>query len=153
MMESTNTDTMIKHLQEIFATHGIPRLLVSDNGPQFVAESFKQYCKSCGITHITTAPYHPRSNGKAERLVQTFKTYMDKADPRSVADMEDCVVNFLATYHATPHSVTNQTPSEMLNNTRMRTRLDLLHPCQSTTNKSVLRQKQNYDVHTKPKHF
>ena len=41
----------------------------------------------------------------------------------------------------------------MLNNRRMRTRLDLFHPCQPITNKALLRQKQNYDVHTKPKQF
>jgi len=39
----------------------------------------------------------------------------------------------------------------MLNNRRMCTRLDLLHPCQPITNKALRRQKQNCDVHTKPK--
>jgi len=51
---------------------------------------------SWGIQHITTTPYHPRSNGDAERLVQTFKNYIDKADPRTATELQDCVVNFLA---------------------------------------------------------
>jgi len=153
MMESTTTEVLIKHLQQNFATHGIPYLIVSDNGPQFVTEKFQHYCMSRGIQHITTAPYHPCSNGEAERLAQTFKNYIDKADPRTVTELQDCVVNFLAGYQATPHSVTNQTSSEMLNNRRMHTRLDLLHPCQPVTNKALPHQKQNYDVHAKPKQF
>ena len=119
----------------------------------FVADKFQHYCMSRGIQHITTAPYHPRCNGEAERLVQTFKNYMDKADLHNVTELQDCVINFLAGYRATPHTVTNQTPSELLNNRRMQTRLDLVHPCQPITHKAVLRQKQNYDVNTRAKQF
>ena len=43
MMESTTAETMIKHLQQIFATHGLPLQIVSDNGPQFTAEKFQQF--------------------------------------------------------------------------------------------------------------
>ena len=81
VMESTTIETVTKHLQQIFATHGIPHQIVSDNGPQFTADKLKQFCLSRGIHHTTTAPYHPRSNGKAERLVQTFKQSVDKANP------------------------------------------------------------------------
>ena len=56
-------------------------------------------------------------------------------------------------YRSTPQSTTNQTPSEMLNNRRMRTKLDLLHPCNSETVKSQQRQKANYDATTKPRCF
>ena len=65
MMESTTTELLIKHLQQIFAVHGIPHQVVSDNGPP---DKFHHYCMSRGIQHITTAPYHPQSNGEAERL-------------------------------------------------------------------------------------
>ena len=153
MMESTTAETTIKQLQHIFATHGLPLQIVTDNGPQFVADKFQQFCLSRGIQHTTTAPYHPRSNGEAERLVQTFKAAVDKANPKSSTELQDCVVNFLARYRSTPHSVTSQSPSEMLNGRRIRTRLDLLHPCQSVVPQSALRQKEYYDLHTKPKHF
>ena len=42
------------------------------------------------------APYHPCSNGEAERLVQTSKAGMDKANPKTGTELQDCVVNFLA---------------------------------------------------------
>ena len=75
---------------------------------------------------------------------------MDKANPVS-SELQDCVLNFLARYRASPHSVTYQTLSEMLNNRQMRTRLDLLHPCQLNVQKAKERQKQTYDVHTHKK--
>ena len=153
MMESTTAETMIKQLQHIFSAHGLPLQIISDNGPQFIAEKFKQFCLSRGIQHMTTAPYHPSLNGEVERFVQTFKLAVNKANPTTVKDLENCVVNFLARYRSTPHSVTNQSPSEMLNGRRIRTRLDLLHPCQLLVPKSVLRQKAYYDFHTKPKQF
>ena len=71
MMESTTAGSTIKHLQQIFAIHGLPLQIVSDNGLQFAAESFQQFCMSHGIRHTTTVSYHPTLNGEAERFVQT----------------------------------------------------------------------------------
>ena len=149
-MESITAETTIKHLRKIFSAHGLPRQIVTDNRPQFVATSFEQFCKSRGIHHIKTAPYNPRSNGEAGRLVQTFKRAIDKKDPHANEEIQETVVDFLAMYRSTPQSTTNQTPSKMLNNRRMRTKLDLLHPCNSEIFKSQLRQKANYDATTKP---
>ena len=70
-METTTAEATIKHLRQISATHGLPRQIVPDNGPQFVATSFQKFCESRGIQHIKTAPYSPRCNGEAERLVAT----------------------------------------------------------------------------------
>jgi len=43
VMESTTTDIVIKHLQQIFATHGLPHQIVSNNGPQFTTKNFKPF--------------------------------------------------------------------------------------------------------------
>ena len=56
--------------------YGIPTQLVSDNGPQFTSEEFASFMKRNGIKHIRSAPYHPSTNGTAERFVQTFKKAM-----------------------------------------------------------------------------
>jgi len=63
-----------KALTAKFAIEGYPKTIVSDNGPQLTAETFKEVCLQHGINHITTASFHPASNGLAEHLVQTFKT-------------------------------------------------------------------------------
>nr|XP_041630616.1 uncharacterized protein K02A2.6-like [Drosophila kikkawai] len=77
-MSSTTTDNTIAALSSIFAIEGYPKTLVSDNGPQLTADAFKEFCKLHGVKHITTAPFHPASNGLAERFVQTFKYSVKK---------------------------------------------------------------------------
>ena len=57
----------IQHLRQLFARYGIPESVVSDNGPQFVAEEFWKFCEVNGIRHIRVASYHQSSNRLAER--------------------------------------------------------------------------------------
>ena len=52
---------------------GLPELLVSDNGPQFTAEEFGTFLAANGVKHSRSAPYHPATNGLAERFVQSLK--------------------------------------------------------------------------------
>ena len=73
MNSTTSTATACK-LREIFAQHGLSDILVSDNAPNFTSEEFETFMRKNGIAHITSAPYHPASNGLAERAVQTVKS-------------------------------------------------------------------------------
>lgn len=57
----------------MFAAHGISHVIVSDNASIFKSEEFEEFCLNLGISHRTSAPYHPASNGQAERTVQTVK--------------------------------------------------------------------------------
>ncbi|XP_054276574.1 uncharacterized protein K02A2.6-like [Macrosteles quadrilineatus] len=70
---TTTSTWTVQELRKIFSTFGFPQILVSDNGRQFVSQEFKNFMNECGIVHRTTAPYHPNSNGQAERYVQTVK--------------------------------------------------------------------------------
>jgi len=63
-----------------------PRL-ISDNGPQFVSRDLKLFIRLSGMTHVTTSPYYPQSNGKQERFHQTFKAECIR--PQSPLDIED----------------------------------------------------------------
>ena len=74
---------------------------------------------------MKSAPYHPASNGLAERAVQTFKAYMKKSTTGTINARVSC---FLSQYRITPHSTTGISPAEMLLGRRPRTRLDLLRP-------------------------
>lgn len=108
-MKSTTTTLTIDLLRDLFARHGIPQQLVSDNGPQFTSEEFRHFMKMNGVRHSMSSPYHPRTNGQAERFVQSFKQAMKNAkeDDRS---LQHKLSLFLCKYRTTPHATTNETP-------------------------------------------
>ena len=72
MSKATSCST-IRHLQTLFAQFGIPDTIVSDNGTDFVSQEFELFLLQNGINHITSSPYHPATNGQAERGVQIVK--------------------------------------------------------------------------------
>lgn len=125
LMHSITSEATIEKLRDIFARYGIPQQLVSDNGPQFTAQEFSEFAKANGIKHTLVAPYHPRSNGQAERFVQTFKQFFKAEGSKSI---KQSLARFLFSYRTTPNSTTGQTPAELFLNRRLRTRLDLMRP-------------------------
>ena len=72
-MSDIKAVTLIDALRISFANHGLPYVIVSDNGPAFTSKEFKNFIHKNGIKHITIVPCYPSSNGAAERAVQTFK--------------------------------------------------------------------------------
>ena len=72
MWSITSTKT-IELLQSVFATHGLPQKVVTDNCTSFTSQEFEEFMKANGIKHITSSPCHPSTNGLAERSVQTLK--------------------------------------------------------------------------------
>lgn len=73
LMPSTTADAVIKALLKLLMTHGLPDILVFDNGLQFTANHLKTFLASHGICHALVTPFHPASNRQAERMVQSAK--------------------------------------------------------------------------------
>ena len=81
-LTSTTSPTIIQHLKSIFARHGVPESVVSDNGPQYSSNAFATFAEEYGFTHITSSPRYAQANGLAERTVQTVKSLLKKSsDP------------------------------------------------------------------------
>ena len=139
--KDTSAENTAEILLDTFATHGLCEQIVSDNGSQFTSEIFKKFCEARGIQHTLTAPFHPQSNGEAERFVQTFKTTMMKSK-LSGEKMKPSLRNFLARYRVTPHCTTGIAPCELLMKRHLRTRLDLIQP----TSKGLVKYKNNADT-------
>ncbi|XP_076462788.1 uncharacterized protein LOC143295111 [Babylonia areolata] len=110
------TDTVISRLKNIFAHHGIPETLMSNNGRQFTSVEFQKFADKWNFTHCTSSPYFPISNGEAERAVKTAKRILDQEDPFEA----------LLSYRATPTGPTGASPAELAMGRRLRTTLPTL---------------------------
>ena len=115
-----STKATTELLERDFAHLGYPHAVVTDNTTCFASEEFQTWCKEQGITHLTDAPYHPTTNGAAERLVQTFKQVLTKSSlPPRAATLE-----FLMQYRRTPLA-SGYSPSEILNGRQIRCKIDI----------------------------
>jgi len=108
IVSSPSAEQAIRVLRHVFSTHGLPEVLVSDNGSAFTSAQFQTFVKLNGFRHVKSAPYHPASNGLAERAVQTVKEALKK----TTGDLETRLARFLFQYRLTPHSTTGQLPAE-----------------------------------------
>ena len=81
-LTDTTSKGVIAALRPMFARHGIPEVVRSDNGPQYVSQEMTDFATSYGFTQVTSSPHYPRSNGLAERTVKTVKAMLKKSkDP------------------------------------------------------------------------
>ena len=72
-LKKTSTTETNQQLMNLFAIHGIPQKIVSDNGPQFRSE-YEKFAKELDIEIIHSSPLYPKSNGKAESAVNIVKS-------------------------------------------------------------------------------
>ena len=110
IVSSPSAKQAIRVLRHVFSTHGLPEVLVSDNGSAFTSAQFQTFVKLNGFRHVESAPYHPASNGLAERAVQT----VNEALKTTTGDLETRLARFFFQYRLTPHATTGQPPAELL---------------------------------------
>ena len=122
-VNSATSSMTIEKLRTTFASHGLPEIVVTNNGSNFMSSEFKSFLQKNGIRHITSAPYHPSSNGLVERAVRTFKQGMKK---QSDGTVETKLNPFLLSYRITPQSTTGESPAQLRWGRSLRSHLDLL---------------------------
>ncbi|XP_065287615.1 uncharacterized protein [Dermacentor albipictus] len=129
----------IAALPQVFAAQGFPDIIVSDNGPAFPSAEYLTWLTKNEIRRMMVPPYHPASNGAAERVVQTIKDNLQK---RQTGDFRTQIARILFQYRTTPHDVTDRAPCELLLGGMVKTPLDVLHPdLRSTVLLKQLKQK------------
>ena len=87
LLSSQTSHEVIRALKSIFARHGIPEVVRSDNGPQYDSAEFTKFAKEWGFQHVTSSPRYAQSNGEVERSVQTVKNLLKKEDDPTKALM------------------------------------------------------------------
>ena len=111
-----NTVKVVSLLKEMFSEHRIPKVLCSDNSPQYVSSQFTEFWTSWGITHETSSPHYPQLNGFAEACIKSMKhalqcTKYSSADPQLT----------LLAFQATPIDAKLPSPAELLYQCQIRT--------------------------------
>ena len=122
IVNSTSAKVTVPKLERIFATHGIPHILRSDNGPPFPGREFYHFMKELGTKHKPSIPLSPQGNGEAE----SFMKPLQKAIRTAVTENHNwkrVIFKFLLNYRATPHSTTGKSPAELLFNRKIHTKL------------------------------
>jgi hypothetical protein len=126
-LSKTSTSSMtVRMIRSWFARFGLPKVVVTDNGPQFCSEEFKGFLEENGIRHITSPPYHPRSNGEAERTVQTLKSALRKISGDIFVGLD----KVLSDIRRSPRIGDKESPAQKLLGYSPRCRLSLLMPIQ-----------------------
>lgn len=117
-LENTRSKTVITHMKSMFARHGIPYEVRSDNGLQYSSKEFKDFSRSWCFEHKTSSPYNPQGNGLAEKTVQTVKRMLEKAR----IDGKDPYISLLE-YRNTPTDV--ESPAKLLMSRQLRSILPI----------------------------
>ena len=151
MVNAATTLATVEKMRSTFAAHGLPEILVTDNGSQFTSSNFEEFLTKNGIRHIRSSPYHPASNGLAERAVQILKNGLRKV---TQGTLESRLSRVLFKYRITPHTTTGKSPAELLMGRPLRSHLDQLRPDSSLkVRQSQERQKASHDTHAKHRSF
>ena len=100
-------------MRDYFCRTAAPDLLWSDGGPQFTSHQFADFLQTWGVTHVTSSPHYPQSNGKAEATVKSMKKLISAAwTGRSVNwDKLSCA---LLQYRNTPCRKDGLSPAQKL---------------------------------------
>jgi hypothetical protein len=118
-LQSATAEMVVTRLKHHFARHGIPSCVVSDGGPQFTAQTFKQFAEDWNFEHRVTSPEHAKSNGAAEAAVKVAKRIMRKY----AAAREDPPYIGLLMHRNTPTEGGGTSPSQRLFNRPTKTLL------------------------------
>lgn len=131
-VSSTNFESLEEKLLMHFATYGPMLQVVTDNGPPFQSQEFKDFCTKHSIIVTKSPPYHPASNGLAERAVQTVKKALEKIKLEncniSKKDLLKKLCKFLFAYRNTPITGKDVSPCDLVLKQTPRTTLNLIHP-------------------------
>ncbi|KAG1714026.1 hypothetical protein GQR58_001873 [Nymphon striatum] len=130
-LSDETSESVIKAIQLIFSRQGIPKIVMSDNGPCYNSSLFKKFAGEWGFVHKTSSPRHSQSNGQVENGIKTFKKLLKKSGGNHTKFQLA-----LLEFRTSPIDGISKSPSQLLNGRRFKTLLpiteSLLKPIHSS---------------------
>ena len=108
-LTNSSSAAVCAEIATIVTELGLPHVIRSDNGPCYNSKEFQQMLRRYNITHQTSSPHHPRSNGFVERMVGVAKKLMDKAGSEGKP-----WISGLYEYRVTPQSGSIASPLQLI---------------------------------------
>ena len=121
LLEAKTSASVILQLKAIFARHGIPEEIMADNMP-FSSRQLQLFAQDWGFKITTSSPRYPKSNGQAERMIQTVKQLLRKAHDSNT----DPYIALLQ-YRNAPLTGLEVSPAQLLMSRSLRTKLPTLN--------------------------
>ena len=174
---STVADVLVT---EVFLRFGVPRYIHSDQAPDSMSELMTELCQLLEVQCTRTCPYRPQSDGLVERFNRTLINMLSKFCCERKDDWDQHLPFLLCAYRATVNESTGCSPNLLMLGRETTMPIDLMYPSPQYSPyrchveyvawaKSALednferarqqlgvaaeRQKRNYDVRTKDRHF
>jgi hypothetical protein len=110
----------------VFSRFGAPRQLLTDRGPEFESELFRQLMEYMEIDKLRTTAYKPSTNGVVERFHRTLNSMLGKIVSNGQRDWDEKLPIVMAAYRASPHSSTGYSPNRLFLGRESRMPLDLV---------------------------
>ncbi|CAF1539828.1 unnamed protein product [Adineta ricciae] len=132
----TTTSNVIANVlvDQVFCRYGMPLYILSDNGPQFIAELFEEVCKSLQIGRKLTANYHPQTN-MTERVNRTLKQQIRIYAEKNHKAWDEQIQKLAFAIRTSINETTGETPAFLNFGRDLRIPLDILYgePVQNPT--------------------
>lgn len=135
-LKNITTQDVYEALLTIFSRMGFPEEILSDNGPQFSSDMYKQVCELLNIKSIHSSIYHPQSNGMVERLNGTLKSMLRKVACEEPNNWDRFLPAILFAYREVPNETTTMSPYELLFGRKVRGPMSILRNILTNENRT-----------------
>ena len=143
-LKAETSDAVIRSMNNHFRKFGLAERIISDNGPCFKSEKFRDFCEELEIKHTTSSPHYHEGNGRVERAIQTVRQMLKK----SMSDLQ--LTMAIVAYHDTPISSDLPSPAELFFNRRINSRLGLMYQPTTLSDAQKTKLAERRAAHLKP---
>lgn len=113
-LRSLSTKAILWSLIKFFSTFGLPKIVQTDQGSNFMSRVFKQVLTQLNIKHHVASAYHPESQGTLERFHQTLKSMLRTYCTDSAKDWGEGLPLLLFAIRETPQESLGFSPADLI---------------------------------------